>query len=131
MFNDVGKEVIVASQVLPATGRLELRILGDLPGVFTVDAPAVEGYVLGRSDANNSYIPDIDLAEFDAHKNGVSRRHAVLVRYQDYVHVVDLHSVNGSFLNNERLDAEVPYPLSEGDHLRLGNLTLIIAVVKS
>lgn len=117
------------NQGLKASGQLELRVLSDERAAVVIDAPITEGYILGRSDTNNTYIPDIDLARFNAHLNGVSRRHAALVKYHDYVCVLDLSSVNGTFLNNERLAADVPYPIKEGDKLRLGNLTLQVSAV--
>jgi pSer/pThr/pTyr-binding forkhead associated (FHA) protein len=94
---------------------------------FTIDAPGVEGYILGRSDESSSYQPDIDLAPFDAQRKGISRRHAVLLRYRGVLHVLDLGSVNGTFVNGERLVADVPQPLRAGDELRLAGLALFIA----
>jgi pSer/pThr/pTyr-binding forkhead associated (FHA) protein len=40
------------------------------------------------------------------------------------VHVLDLSSVNGTFLNGQRLTPEVPYPVRTGDKLRLGNFNI-------
>lgn len=86
-----------------------------------------DGAVLGRSDSKSSYLPDIDLAEMQAFEYGVSRRHAALVRYQNGLHVLDLGSVNGTFLNGRRLLQETPYPLNSGDKLILGELLLTVA----
>jgi pSer/pThr/pTyr-binding forkhead associated (FHA) protein len=112
-----------------ATGRLEIRTIGDGQLVKQVDAPAVEGYIFGRSDSSSTYVPDIDLAEFGARDKGVSRRHAVLVRYHGLLHIVDLSSVNGTFLNGERLLPDVPYPLNAGHQLSLANLTVSISQI--
>lgn len=114
------------NQGLKAFGQLELQVMGEDRGFLRIEAPAFEGYILGRSDTNNTYLPDIDLAHYKAHLKGVSRRHAALVRYQEYICVLDLSSVNGTFINNERLAADVPYPINDGDKLRLGNLTIQI-----
>jgi pSer/pThr/pTyr-binding forkhead associated (FHA) protein len=81
-------------------------------------------------DDNSAYVPDIDLASFAALDKGVSRRHAALVAYRDAVHVVDLASVNGTFINQERLAPDKPYPLHEGDELRLGTLNLTLIKVQ-
>lgn len=105
--------------------RLSLRLV-ETGHVIEIEAPDVEGQVLGRSDNFKQYVPDVDLTLVDARKQGVSRRHAALVRYRDAIHVVDLQSINGTYLNDERLEPDVPAPLSEGDHLRLGNLEIMI-----
>ncbi len=111
---------------IPAAGQFEIIVDKNL---FRIDAPAVEGYIIGRSDVNSSYRPDIDLAVCSALEKGVSRRHAALVRYQGFIHILDLNSVNGTFINGERLQPDVPYLLNTDDDLRLG--TLNVAFVKA
>jgi pSer/pThr/pTyr-binding forkhead associated (FHA) protein len=112
---------------LVATGHFELRCTDDDRVVARFAAPGVEGYILGRSDASSTYVPDIDLAEFGALEHGISRRHVALVRLRDSIHVVDLDSANGTFLDGRRLQPEKAYPLQTETTLRLGtlNLTLI------
>jgi hypothetical protein len=121
--------VVLSSGSIQANGMLELRVMGEENGVVRITAPNVEGCVLGRSDAKSDYTPDVDFMQFQAREKGVSRRHAVLVSYRQTVHVIDLSSINGTFLNGTRLTPEVPYPLSNGDQLSLANLHLIIAQV--
>jgi pSer/pThr/pTyr-binding forkhead associated (FHA) protein len=99
-----------------------------MPDGFQIDVSTGEGYVIGRSDSKSNYLPDLDLAAYEGLQRGVSRRHAAFVRAQGKVHVLDLNSVNGTFLNGERLLAEVPYLLNKGDKLTLGSLNLIISV---
>jgi pSer/pThr/pTyr-binding forkhead associated (FHA) protein len=93
-------------------------------GTIEIDVTGHEGYVIGRSDSKSSYLPDIDLASYQGLEKGVSRRHAALVRYAGRLHLVDLNSVNGSFINGERLVSDVPYPINRGDEILLGSLTL-------
>ncbi len=111
---------------MPATGTLEIEILveGRSQIRFQFSAPGVEGYIIGRSDNKSSFTPDIDLTAHNALQKGLSRRHAALVRAQGMVHVLDLSSVNGTFLNGQRLSPEVPYPVRAGDKLRLGNFNI-------
>ncbi|HEX2908732.1 MAG TPA: FHA domain-containing protein [Phototrophicaceae bacterium] len=112
---------------IPLKGSIFLQINNEAGNEFEIDISAVAGYIIGRSDSKSSYIPDIDLAAFHALEKGVSRRHAALVRHQGTLHVLDLSSVNGTFLNGERLASEVPYPLTAGDKLLLGNLSLNVS----
>lgn len=103
----------------------QLEYIGNLD--FRVEAPGAEGVIIGRSDVSSSYEPDIDLAPFNAQRRGISRRHAVLVRYRGAVHVIDLGSMNGTYINGKRLTPKVAFPLSPGDQLRLANLSLTIS----
>jgi hypothetical protein len=68
----------------------------------------------------------LDLAPFGAYHLGLSRRHAVIRRTEHGYEVIDLGSVNGTWLNNERLIPHKPYPLASGSHLRLGSMRLIM-----
>jgi pSer/pThr/pTyr-binding forkhead associated (FHA) protein len=116
---------------VPAAGRIFLQVSETAQDGVQVDLSGTEGFVLGRSDSKSSYIPDVDLAAFRALDKGVSRRHAAFVRYHGKLHVVDLSSVNGTFLNGNRLTPEVPYPVNHGDRLVLGELTLLLARVEN
>lgn len=122
-------------QGIPATGLLEMRVVHEHGVIesaapdFKLPTPGVEAYVIGRSDNSSSYTPDIDLAIYSAQEKGVSRRHAVLVRYKGLVQVIDLDSVNGTFINGKRLSPQLPYNLNSGDRLSLANLDLIISRV--
>jgi len=88
------------------------------------EPPAVEGYVIGRTDDDSEYQPDIDLAAFEARDHGVSRRHLAWVSFNNKSHVIDLNSINGTYLNGRRLTPDIPVVWQPGDELRLGTLVL-------
>ena len=117
--------------VLPAAGTIFIQINEATSEGLQVDLSGTEGFVLGRSDSKSSYLPDIDLAIFKALDKGVSRRHAAFVRYENKLHIVDLSSVNGTFLNGSRLSPEVPYPVRSGDKLVLGELALQLSPIEN
>lgn len=110
---------------IPATGKIEVSIKDHKNTVLVLDAPQVEGYILGRSDSTSNYQPDIDLFTSQGLEKGVSRRHAALVRTRNTISVIDLGSINGTFLNDSRLEPHKPYTLQVGDELLLGTLALI------
>jgi len=114
---------------IPATGVLEIEVIGESgdQARFQLSAPGVEGYIIGRVDNKSSYAPDIDLTPYNALQKGLSRRHAALVRYQGMVHILDLSSVNGTFLNGQRLAPEVPHLIRVGDKLRFGNFNILLS----
>jgi pSer/pThr/pTyr-binding forkhead associated (FHA) protein len=104
--------------------KLILQSTDSAPTSVQVSLLTTDGFVLGRSDSRSSFIPDIDLADFKALEKGVSRRHAVIIRYQDKPHILDLNSINGTFLNSKRLKPDTPYMITSGDQLGLGDLLL-------
>lgn len=111
-------------------GDFEIRVCDVDHAVFRLASLQGEGYVIGRTDETSDYAPDIDLAEHGGREQGVSRRHAALVRYRGTIHIVDLNSVNGTYLNGRRLQPDMPYPLNAGDSLKLGNMNLALAHTK-
>ncbi len=55
--------------------------------------------------------------------DGVSRRHAHVVRHPDgTVYVEDLHSTNGTFVNGEKKPTHI---LQDGDKIRIGSTTIL------
>jgi hypothetical protein len=107
-----------------------LRVSSDGRGSFRLEAPQDEGYIIGRTDEASDFKPDIDLAAYGGREQGVSRRHAAFVRYRGAIHILDLNSVNGTFLNGKKLTPETPYPLNAGDSLKLGNMNLAVMPTK-
>lgn len=111
---------------IQADGDIHISMAGEDADSWALRAPGVEGYVIGRTDPESAYIPDIDLTPHHGLDYGISRRHAALVAYRGVVHVVDLGSMNGTYINGERLSVSNAYPLYEGDRLSIANLDLLI-----
>ncbi len=81
--------------------------------------------VLGRLDKSSPKAPDLDLGPYDAFNKGVSRLHAAIIREDgEALAIVDLGSVNHTYLNGEQLVAHKPRLLRDGDEIRLGALVL-------
>ena len=108
--------------------KLVLQPIDNSVSSVQISLLTTDGFVIGRSDSRSSFIPDIDLADFKALEKGVSRRHAVFVRYQDRLHILDINSINGTFLNGKRLKPDIPYMLTSGDQLGFGDLLLSISL---
>lgn len=82
--------------------------------------------IMGRRDPNTGTLPDVDLTAYAGYRMGVSRTHAS-IRLQDKVlNLSDRGSSNGTFLNGNKLTAHHPYPLRDGDEIRLGQMMLKI-----
>ena len=56
----------------------------------------------------------------------VSRKHAKIVMREGRCFITDLRSRNGTFLNGQKLVAQQPRVLRDGDDIRLGHLVLRI-----
>lgn len=75
---------------------------------------------IGRSDPVTGIMPDIDLTNVDTNRS-VSRRHAKLVRQSDGFAVLEeVGTVNGTFVNDQRIPTGVPVPIVNGDRLKIG-----------
>lgn len=91
-------------------------------GGFSIKCPEKSVIALGRRDEANHQQVDIDFAELGEH--GVSRLHAFINVQGDDVYIQDFNSRNGTYLNQQELMPMYDYPLTTGDVLTLGRITL-------
>jgi pSer/pThr/pTyr-binding forkhead associated (FHA) protein len=91
-----------------------------------IELPLSKEVTLGRLDASRAVFPDVDLSSEEGSEKGVSRRHARISRQEQQVFIQDLGSLNGTYLNAQRLVPEMPYPIRDGDQVQLGKLILTI-----
>lgn len=119
------------ADALKAGGYLEITVKESGMEPLYVEAPDVQGCIFGRIEDKGGFQPDIDLGPYNARTKGVSRRHAVLLRSQGRIVVLDLDSANGTFVNGVRVSGEEAMYLQNGDEVRLGYLTLTIRAASS
>lgn len=67
-----------------------------------------------------------DLTQLGGFQLGLSRRHAMIRRTKTGYELTDLASTNGTWLNNEPLVPNKPYPLASGSQVRLGRMRLFL-----
>jgi serine/threonine protein kinase len=84
-----------------------------------------EKVLIGRYDPDMASLPDVDLEMHQGGPAGVSRHHAQLVYRDGNWLIKDLHSTNGTFLNNSLLPPGQLVPVHSGDTIRCGQLTLM------
>lgn len=82
-------------------------------------------FVMGRRVGTTSD-GVVDLAPWGGYHLGLSRQHAIIRQTEHGYEVLDLGSVNGTWLNDERLIPHQAYPLASGSHLRLGRMRLFV-----
>jgi len=88
------------------------------------DADQVEQLILGRRDPDTGQLPDVDLTQAGGMEQGVSRKHAMVIRRDGALHIMDNGSANGTYLNGQRLVSQQPRVLRDGDDIRLGHLVV-------
>ena len=93
-------------------------------GNYPIQMQIGDQIVIGRAFPGASNNPDIDLSEFEAQPNGVSRRHLKLIKEDGMLKAVDLGSTNGTYLNGIQLQPDRPRIVRLGDLLCLGRLVL-------
>jgi hypothetical protein len=86
--------------------------------------------VIGRVDPLVDEQPDLDLTPYEAEGWGVSRHHARIERRGKTLHIIDLNSTNGTYVNGRRLAPQQTYLLRAGDEIRLGGLELNIYFIE-
>ncbi len=100
---------------------LEFRVVGT-PSMLQVRVSEV--MTIGRADLERGIIPDVNLSPYEAHVQGVSRKHAVMLAQDNTIMVKDLGSANGTQLNGLALKPDQPYRLRHGDELTFGRLSV-------
>jgi hypothetical protein len=104
------------SQLREMAGKgvsLVVRSGGDMAG--EAFSPEGEKTVIGRAADCDIFLDDIT----------VSRNHAVLIKKEDGYFVQDQGSLNGTYVNNVRVETQ---KLSDGDQLQVGKYKLTFIV---
>ena len=88
---------------------LKLEQVGG-PRLSAQSVPLAEKVLLGRGMDCQILLPD----------SVISRRHALIEQRGEQYWLTDLESGSGTFINDLRLDANLPVPLGEHDRIRIG-----------
>jgi hypothetical protein len=105
-----------------------MTLVLDIESGGSIELPLSKEVVLGRLDASRAVFPDVDLTSEQGLEKGISRRHARISRRANQVFLEDLNSLNGTYLNANRLVPELPYPIKDGDQIQLGKLILTVGL---
>jgi CRP-like cAMP-binding protein len=112
----------VAANQAEAVAYLISKASGNVFPVFKTDS------LIGRFDSVTGQTPEVDLTNEDSSRN-ISRRHARVV-IKDGKHFVaeEIGTMNGTFLNGQRLQTGVLTAIKDGDELTLCRLALTYRV---
>lgn len=79
---------------------------------------------IGRADPVTGILPDIDLTPVDTNRS-VSRRHAKIIRSGNDYHILEeVGTVNGTYVNDQRIPTGVPVTVHNGDLLKIGLISM-------
>lgn len=79
---------------------------------------------IGRADPVTGILPDIDLTPVDTSRS-VSRRHAKIIRSgEEYLILEEVGTVNGTYVNEQRIPTGVPVTVHNGDLLKIGLIAM-------
>lgn len=87
-----------------------------------------DGWFLDIKDGNTL---GREFGEFVSHLGVfpvISARHAKVSYKDDKWYITDLHSTNGTFINNERLASDTPTEIKDGDLLILADVSFIAKI---
>ena len=109
--------------------RVLLHVAGNK--VTTIGLDIWRVIVLGRGDPTGYYHPDVDFANYSGMRLGVSRRHALIKPDLKTISLIDQSSVNGTWINGDRLAPGRARVLNDGDRVELGDLKFTVRVMNS
>ncbi|HKR66414.1 MAG TPA: cyclic nucleotide-binding domain-containing protein [Thermoanaerobaculia bacterium] len=125
----VGREVDVdhvamdATMIAPSEKATRHRLVDVATGTAFFFSNGDET-TIGRADPVTGILPDVDLTPVDNNRS-VSRRHAKIIRTGGDYHVLEeVGTVNGTYVNDQRIPTGVPVTLHNGDLLKIGLISM-------
>ncbi len=82
-----------------------------------------DSLIIGRTHGNTR--ADINLRPYGAANRGVSRQHSRLIKQDDEWLIDDLNSLNGTYVNNIKIEPGHPVPLKDGDEIRCSHFSFL------
>lgn len=107
-LGETGESEAVTNPPAASGESLVIRTGGRAGDSFTLDG---EQFTIGRGPDADVFLDDVT----------VSRSHAVVVRRADGLHIDDLGSLNGTYVNRRRIES---HRLEDGDELQVGKYKL-------
>jgi len=120
---DVDHVSMDATQHAPAPKAARHRLVDVSTGTAFFFSTGDET-TIGRADPVTGILPDIDLTAVDTNRS-VSRRHAKIIRSGKEYHVLEeVGTVNGTYVNDQKIPTGVPVTLHDGDLVKIGLISM-------
>ncbi len=108
--------------------RWRVEIEGLAPAVEAIGLDIIGDAVIGRGRVGTQPA-DLDLDQFGALEQGVSRRHALLRPTANHLYIIDLGSTNGTLHNGLPLGPGIARSLKNNDTITLGRLSFTVKLI--
>lgn len=95
--------------------------------VFRFPVKDIDEITIGRRSTSTHHLLQIDLSDLIEPEDGISRRHASLIKQNNLLFVVDRDSRNGTFLNGQKLIPEQLRIVRDSDMIRVGRIVLNVS----
>jgi CRP-like cAMP-binding protein len=120
---DTDHAALDATQIAQPEKAIRHRLVDIVSGT-TFFFSSGDETTIGRADPVTGILPDIDLTPVDLNRS-VSRRHAKVIRSGNEYHVLEeVGTVNGTYVNEQRIPTGVPVTLHDGDQLKIGLIAM-------
>jgi pSer/pThr/pTyr-binding forkhead associated (FHA) protein len=115
-----------ATVMLPAEKATRHRLI-DLATGTSFPFSNGDETTIGRADPVTGILPDVDLTPVDTNRS-VSRRHAKILRTGSEYHVLEeVGTVNGTYVNDQRIPTGIPVTIHSGDMVKIGLIAMKVA----
>jgi pSer/pThr/pTyr-binding forkhead associated (FHA) protein len=126
IFNRTKIRPIIETESLPGEGDLPETVYFVMPDGNELAVDTTGEIVIGRQARKDDPPVTVDLESYDGHSLGVSRHHCMMKAFKGYLFLVDLDSINSTFINGKRATPLKRYPLADGDTITVGRISLEI-----
>jgi len=114
----------------PDSGQVPETIYFVMPDGTEFPVKPAHDVVIGRQPREDDPPVTVDLESYDGHDLGVSRHHCMMKAINDNLMLVDLDSINGTFVNGHRAMPLKRYNIADDDTITVGRISLEIRFVK-
>ena len=116
---DIDHTALDATQIAPTEKATRHRLVDVATGTAFFFSQGDET-TIGRADPVTGILPDIDLTPVDTNRS-VSRRHAKIIKSgNEYLVLEEVGTVNGTYVNDQRIPTGVPVTMHNGDLIKIG-----------
>jgi CRP-like cAMP-binding protein len=125
---DIDKPTKAPEGTVPSTGTARAYFVAKESGkIYPIYKDEV---LLGRYDSVTGHRPEVDLTDEDNNRN-VSRRHArLLFKDRTYYIAEEIGTMNGTYINGNRIPTGVLTPVKDGDEITLCRVPVIFKVAR-
>ena len=120
---DIDHVALDATQIAPLEKATRHRLIDVASGTEFFFSSGDET-TIGRADPVTGILPDVDLTSVDTNRS-VSRRHAKIIRAgSEYMVLEEVGTVNGTYVNDQRIPTGVPVAIHDGDLIKIGLVSM-------